>query len=65
MSEDDMICSGIEECKLADKRPFDNCSGSRPHRFNHEECKGMNCPIINKWVECRRIWQRVNTTKGD
>ncbi len=73
MSEDDMLCTGAEECKkledavhiikIGDKevhqRP-EYCSGQRPHRFNHEECGGMHCGFINKWVECKRMWKRNN-----
>lgn len=72
MSEDDVVCTGADECKkLKDavhiihydgreirQRP-EYCSGRHPHRFNHEECRGHTCVFINKWVGCKRIWMKV------
>ncbi len=61
MSENDVICSSASRCiNLNDKR-VDNCSSRHPHRYNHEECNGMTCPVLKKWVECKRIWRRVET----
>lgn len=77
MNEDYVICSGAEECKkLKDavhiilydgeeiKQRPENCSGRHPHLFNHDECRGMACPFINKWVECKKVWMRIPEEAG-
>lgn len=72
MSEDDVICTGAEECKKLkdavhiirygnkdiEQRP-EYCSGRHPHRFRPEEDSSHVCPFINKRVEGKRIWMRI------
>ena len=72
MSEDDVICTGAEECKKLEgathiihydgkeivQRP-EYCSGRHPHRFQPEEDGPHVCIFINKPVRGKRIWMRV------
>lgn len=72
MSEDDVICSGAEECKkLKDavhiiyyggkeihQRP-EYCSGRNPHLPMPEEDSTHICPFINKRVEGKKMWKRA------
>ena len=72
MSEHDVICTGVEECRqlkgathvvyYGDKeihqRP-EYCGGRYPHLYRSEEDKPFTCPFVNRQVEGKRIWERV------
>jgi len=73
MNADEVICSGVKECRnlpagtehvimVGDHevhvRP-ENCSGRYPHRPMPEEDDGHVCEFIKKWVEAKRIYQKV------
>lgn len=72
MSENDVLCSGVDKCKDLDgavniihhrgkeiNQRIEYCSGRTPHLFNYEECRGIVCPFTHERVECKRIWMRV------
>lgn len=59
MSEYDVICDHAEICRKA-KDSFsdpERCSAKHPHRYNHEECNGINCPhACGVWVKCVQLY---------
>ena len=72
MNENDVICSGYKEClelpediehivyvgdKEVHQRP-EYCSGRRPHRPSEED-GGHTCVFLKKWVEGKRVYERV------